>query len=238
MTRRRFLAAAGAPLLAATAPKMLLIHGDADVDGIRFPNTFRASGSRDACLSVLYTGLYNHSTGQYGDRGAFGHFHLHPHVRTIHELLHVDEVESSAHTPGQSGMIVVYGRQIIIRTGDRSGIDCTCVNEADILPTVLDWAGIAPPYPLHGRSLMRPPECDYAFYSHTFTTIDCYGPVRGVRTSEYEYMLSLLPGGKETLTRQGKLVDDPPTLRRLRAATEAFRRRTNDPWLSTAPYLA
>jgi hypothetical protein len=232
MTRRRFFAAAGAPLLAAPRARVVLIHGDADVEGLRFPNTFHASGSRDACLSVLYTGLYNHANGQYGERSLFGHFALHPHVRTMHDFVDVDDRRRD--TPHRNTLTVVYGRELVLCGDGLSGVGEACANEADVLPTVLDWAGIAPPYPLHGRSLLRRTENDYSFFSQTFTTIDDYNPVRGVRTREYEYRLSLLPGGEETL----KPVPDAGVLRELRAATEHFRRRTADPWLSTAPYIA
>ncbi len=74
------------------------------------------------------------------------------------------------------------------------------VNFTDILPTAIDWMGIpAPPYPLHGRSLLpvleeeSPAGFDDSFFSHTFHEINNYYPFRGIRTRRYKYVRFLFP---------------------------------------------
>ena len=74
------------------------------------------------------------------------------------------------------------------------------VNWTDILPTVIEWAGVDPAdYETHGRSLLpvleqeRPDGWDEIFFSHTFHEIVNYFPFRGIRTSKYKYTKPLHP---------------------------------------------
>jgi N-sulfoglucosamine sulfohydrolase len=74
----------------------------------------------------------------------------------------------------------------------------------DIAPTVLAWAGVAPPSdyryaPLPGRSLLPlldvsdPPGFDRVFATHSFHEINQYYPMRAIRTRQYSYFLNLEP---------------------------------------------
>jgi N-sulfoglucosamine sulfohydrolase len=73
------------------------------------------------------------------------------------------------------------------------------VSWVDILPTILDWAGIAPPnaQPLAGRSLLTildqpdPRGWNRVFASHGFHEIQQYYPMRALRTREYKYIVNL-----------------------------------------------
>lgn len=72
------------------------------------------------------------------------------------------------------------------------------VSWTDIAPTILDWAGVAPPaYPLSGRSLLPilgtagDPGRDAIFASHEFHEINQYYPMRCVRTRTHSYILNL-----------------------------------------------
>jgi len=81
------------------------------------------------------------------------------------------------------------------------GLVCDAmVNWADIMPTVLDWAGVKPPYPLPGRSFLPVLEqektkgWDMIFASHVFHEITNYYPMRTVRTRQHKLILNLAHG--------------------------------------------
>ncbi len=78
------------------------------------------------------------------------------------------------------------------------------VSWIDIAPTILDWAGAAPPagyryLPLPGRSLLPilgrtdPPGWDEVFATHSFHEINQYYPMRSLRTRRYSYFVNLEP---------------------------------------------
>ncbi len=102
-------------------------------------------------------------------------------------------------SPYDSGLHV----PLIIRTPDQSkrGLRSQAlVNWTDILPTVIDWAGVdAADYETHGSSLLpileqeRPAGRDEIFFSHTFHEIVNYFPFRGIRTRRYKYTKPLHP---------------------------------------------
>lgn len=73
------------------------------------------------------------------------------------------------------------------------------VSWVDILPTILDWARVAPastPKPV-GRSMLPileqadPPGWDRVFASHGFHEIQQYYPMRALRTRQYKYIVNL-----------------------------------------------
>jgi N-sulfoglucosamine sulfohydrolase len=73
------------------------------------------------------------------------------------------------------------------------------VSWVDILPTILDWARVAPastPKPV-GRSMLPileqadPPGWDRVFASHGFHEIQQYYPMRALRTRQYKYIANL-----------------------------------------------
>lgn len=77
----------------------------------------------------------------------------------------------------------------------------------DITPTILDWAGAAPPagyhfLPLPGRSLLPilevadPAGWDRICATHSFHEINQYYPTRSLRTREYSYFHNLEPSLK------------------------------------------
>jgi N-sulfoglucosamine sulfohydrolase len=69
----------------------------------------------------------------------------------------------------------------------------------DLMPTVLDWAGVEAPYRLPGESWLPrvqnpgPGLRDAVFFSHTFHEVTMYYPMRGVRTRQYKYIRNLFP---------------------------------------------
>lgn len=71
------------------------------------------------------------------------------------------------------------------------------VSWIDILPTILDWAGVPKTQPLPGRSILpileqsNPPGWDRAFASHNFHEIQQYYPMRALRTREFKYIVNL-----------------------------------------------
>jgi N-sulfoglucosamine sulfohydrolase len=82
------------------------------------------------------------------------------------------------------------------KRGVRNG---AMVSWVDIMPTILDWAGVAPPptQRLAGRSILPileqsdPPGWDRVFASHGFHEIQQYYPMRALRTREYKYIVNL-----------------------------------------------
>lgn len=90
---------------------------------------------------------------------------------------------------------------LIVRSPDqrRRGVVCDAlVTWADLLPTVLEFAGVkGPEYPLHGRSFLpileesHPQGWDEVYLSHTFHEITMYYPMRAIRTRRYKYILNL-----------------------------------------------
>lgn len=89
---------------------------------------------------------------------------------------------------------------LIIRApGSAPAVNQAMVSWVDIAPTVLDWAGVAPPaaYPLSGKSLLPilgqrdDPARDAIFASHDFHEINQYYPMRAVRTRTHNYILNL-----------------------------------------------
>lgn len=88
---------------------------------------------------------------------------------------------------------------LIIRApGSVASVNDAMVSWTDIAPTVLDWAGVAPPdYRLSGSSLLpilgKPGDRarDAVFASHEFHEINQYYPMRAVRTRTHSYILNL-----------------------------------------------
>jgi len=85
--------------------------------------------------------------------------------------------------------------------GGPSGVtNSAMVNWVDIVPTVLDWAGVKPAQPLPGRSLLpildkaAPEGWDQVFASHVFHEVTNYYPMRVVRTRKYKLILNLAHG--------------------------------------------
>jgi len=73
------------------------------------------------------------------------------------------------------------------------------VSWIDILPTILDWAGVPAPnaQQLPGRSILPileaadPSGWDRVFASHNFHEIQQYYPMRALRTRDYKYIVNL-----------------------------------------------
>lgn len=89
---------------------------------------------------------------------------------------------------------------LIIRApGAPPGVNRAMVSWVDIVPTILDYAGVAPPtrYPLSGASLMpllgktSGAGRDAVFASHDFHEINQYYPMRSVRTPTHSYIANL-----------------------------------------------
>lgn len=88
---------------------------------------------------------------------------------------------------------------LIVRApGSAAAVNDAMVSWTDIAPTVLDWAGVAPPaYKLSGKSLLPilgktdDPTRDAVFASHEFHEINQYYPMRAVRTRTHSYIINL-----------------------------------------------
>jgi len=88
---------------------------------------------------------------------------------------------------------------IIHAPGSGPAVNDAMVSWTDIAPTVLDWAGVAPPlaYKLSGSSLLpilgkaNDPARDAIVASHDFHEINQYYPMRCIRTRTHNYILNL-----------------------------------------------
>lgn len=90
---------------------------------------------------------------------------------------------------------------LIIRApGSAPGTSDAMVSFTDVVPTVLDWAGVAAPaaYPLSGSTLLpilggvADPARDAIVASHDFHEINQYYPMRSIRTRTHNYILNLV----------------------------------------------
>jgi N-sulfoglucosamine sulfohydrolase len=76
-------------------------------------------------------------------------------------------------------------------------VNSAMVSWVDVLPTILDWAGVKPPANLAGRSFLgileeeKTKGWDRVFASHTFHEVTMYYPMRAVRTRGYKYIRNL-----------------------------------------------
>jgi N-sulfoglucosamine sulfohydrolase len=79
----------------------------------------------------------------------------------------------------------------------RGVVNAAMASWVDITPTVLDWAGVKPPEPLPGRSLLpileqeQPAGWEQVFASHLFHEITMYYPMRAVRTRRHKLIWNL-----------------------------------------------
>ena len=87
---------------------------------------------------------------------------------------------------------------IVKKPGQKAGVvSDAMVSFTDLVPTVLDWAGIAKPAVLPGRSLLPILEqtktngWDEVYASHQFHEITMYYPMRAVRTRTHKLILNL-----------------------------------------------
>ena len=78
----------------------------------------------------------------------------------------------------------------------RGLINPAMVQWVDIMPTILDWAGVQPPA-LQGRSFLpileaaKPSGWDVVYGSHVFHEITNYYPMRTIRTRTHKFILNL-----------------------------------------------
>jgi N-sulfoglucosamine sulfohydrolase len=79
----------------------------------------------------------------------------------------------------------------------RGIINNAMVSWADLAPTVMDFAGVQDPPPMHGRSFRdildeeRPPGWDHVFGSHSFHEVTMYYPMRVLRERRYKLIHNL-----------------------------------------------
>ena len=104
----------------------------------------------------------------------------------------------------------------LVRLPGASAIGSTnsaLVTLTDITPTLLDWAEVTPPQPLHGRSLLpiletpNPNGWDEVFLDHCLHEVTMYYPMRTLRTRRYKLIWNLawrteFPHPIDTLQRQ------------------------------------
>jgi N-sulfoglucosamine sulfohydrolase len=90
---------------------------------------------------------------------------------------------------------------IIRKPGNKPGIVTNAMASwTDIAPTVLDWAGVAVPKNLPGRSLLpvlesaEPKNWDTVYGSHQFHEITMYYPMRMIRTRSHKLIANLASG--------------------------------------------
>lgn len=88
---------------------------------------------------------------------------------------------------------------IVHAPGSAAAVNDAMVSFTDVAPTVLEWAGVAPPtaYKLSGVSLLPTlgqagdPARDAIFASHDFHEINQYYPMRCIRTRTHSYIENL-----------------------------------------------
>ena len=129
---------------------------------------------------------------------------------------------------------------LIIRAPGMGGaVNDAMVSWTDIMPTVLDWTGVAPPatYQLSGKSLLPilgktgDPSRNVVFASHDFHEINQYYPMRAIRTRTHSYVLNLawqLPypiAGDVAGSPSWKAISADPTIRLGRRTQAAYLQR-------------
>src|SRR3546814_582937 len=128
---------------------------------------------------------------------------------------------------------------LIVRTPDSAvSVNDAMVSWTDIAPTVLDWAGVAPPaYKLSGTSLLpilgKPgdPTRDAVFASHEFHEINQYYPMRAIRTHTHSYILNLAHpldypiAGDVAGSPSWKAISEDPTIRLGKRSQTAYLKR-------------
>jgi N-sulfoglucosamine sulfohydrolase len=87
---------------------------------------------------------------------------------------------------------------IVKKPGQKAGVvTAAMASWTDVVPTILDWAGVRKPAALPGRSLLpvveqaNPPGWDEVYGSHQFHEVTMYYPMRMVRTRTHKYILNL-----------------------------------------------
>jgi N-sulfoglucosamine sulfohydrolase len=90
---------------------------------------------------------------------------------------------------------------LVRRPGAKQAATCNALTSwTDIAPTILDWAGVAAPKGLTGRSILpvlgqeRPDGWNVVYGSHQFHEVTMYYPMRMVRTRTHKYILNLAHG--------------------------------------------
>jgi N-sulfoglucosamine sulfohydrolase len=79
----------------------------------------------------------------------------------------------------------------------RDMVNSAMVSWVDIVPTILDWAGVKAPANLAGRSFLgileeeSPRGWDRVYASHTFHEVTMYYPMRALRTRTHKYIRNL-----------------------------------------------
>lgn len=102
--------------------------------------------------------------------------------------------KTTLYEPGMRLPLIVHAPNL-----PKPGASCDAlVSWVDLVPTILEFTGAAPPnYPLHGRSflplLANPalPGWDETFASHTFHEVTMYYPMRAVRTRNHKLILNI-----------------------------------------------
>ncbi|HXJ38404.1 MAG TPA: sulfatase-like hydrolase/transferase [Bryobacteraceae bacterium] len=142
---------------------------------------------------------------------------------------------------------------LIVRNPDlaqRGIVNNAMTNWADIAPTVLEWTGVKPDKPLHGRSWLPvlgqtdPVGWDQIHFSHTFHEVIDYYPIRGTRTRDFKYLHNLYPGLEhpeatdlwasrtwQSMRKQGKsaMLGQRPVLQYIHRQREELYDLRNDP---------
>jgi arylsulfatase A-like enzyme len=128
------------------------------------------------------------------------------------------------------------------------------ISMVDLMPTILEAAGIEVPNTLAGRSLQpllrgrdRPPWREFLFTEMNFHTANMYQPQRTVRDDRFKLLLDLAsPADRAEMElydlqndpgETNNLADDPACAdrrRRLEIALREWRQRTDDPLLDAA----
>jgi N-sulfoglucosamine sulfohydrolase len=86
---------------------------------------------------------------------------------------------------------------IVRKPGQKAMVSSAMASWTDIAPTVLDWAGVAKPAAVRGRSLLptleepNPAGWDEVFASHQYHEATMYYPMRMVRTRQYKLIRNL-----------------------------------------------
>ncbi len=107
--------------------------------------------------------------------------------------------KTTVYEPGIRLPLVVRQPQWAADAAVRGVVSDALVSWVDLAPTILDYAGVAPPdYGLQGRSFLsilaeagRPAGWNELFASHSFHEVQMYYPMRVVREGPYKYILNV-----------------------------------------------
>jgi N-sulfoglucosamine sulfohydrolase len=156
---------------------------------------------------------------------------------------------------GDNGLPVIHGKTWCYEPGVRvpllmrgpgvaAGVRRDLASALDLMPTILQAAGVALPSELVGQPLQTELKREFLFTEMNFHTLDFFNPQRTVRDTRFKLMLNLLPADGQAPVELFDLQNDPgetknlandpahaETRQRLEVVMKSWREKRSDPLL-------